>query len=59
LFVFKLNISLIDVHTITLKRSLNELFDYLEKEKCLNTFLKVNMTNFTLFVAVGTVLELN
>jgi hypothetical protein len=29
LFVFKLNISLIDVHTITLKRRLNELFDYL------------------------------
>jgi hypothetical protein len=47
------------VHTIILKRSLNELFDYLEKEKCLNTFVKVNMTNLTLFVAVGTVLELN
>jgi hypothetical protein len=59
LFVFKLNISLIDVHTITLKRSLNELFDYPGKEKCLNTFLKINMTNLTLFVVVGTAFELN
>jgi hypothetical protein len=56
LFVFKLNISLIHVHTITLKRRLNKLFDYLLKEKCLITFLKVKMTNLTLFVAVATVL---
>jgi hypothetical protein len=28
LFVFKLIISLIDVHTITLERRLNRLFDY-------------------------------
>jgi hypothetical protein len=57
LFVFKLNISLIDVHTITLKRRLNELYYYLWKEKCLITFLKVNMTNLTLLVVVGTVLN--
>jgi hypothetical protein len=33
------------VHTITIKRILIKLFDYLLKGKCLNTFVKVNMAN--------------
>jgi hypothetical protein len=52
MFVLKLNISLIDVHTITLKRRLNGLLDYLKKEKGVNTFLKVNMANHILHAAV-------
>jgi hypothetical protein len=41
------------VHTITLKRRLNKPVDYLLKgKKCLNTFVKVNMPNHILLVAV-------
>jgi hypothetical protein len=40
------------VHTITVKRRLIKLFDYLSKGKCLNTFVKVNMANHIPLVAV-------
>jgi hypothetical protein len=40
------------VHTITIKRRLIKLFDYLLKGKCLNTFVEVNMDNHRILVAV-------
>jgi hypothetical protein len=53
LFVFKLNISLIDVHAITLKRRLNRLVDYsFKRKKGLKAFVKMNMANLILHAAV-------
>jgi hypothetical protein len=48
--------SLIDVHAITLKKRLNRLLIIFKREKCLNAFLQVNMTNPIQLVAVATVL---
>jgi hypothetical protein len=40
------------MYTITIKRRLIKIFDYLLKGKCLNAFVKVNMANHILLVAI-------
>jgi hypothetical protein len=48
--------SLIDVHTITLKKRLKKLLIIFKREKCLDAFHKVNMTHPIQLVAAATVL---
>jgi hypothetical protein len=44
--------SFIDVYTITIKKRLIKLFDYLLKGKYLNAFVEVIMSNHIILVAV-------